>query len=194
MGDAGAFSFYPTKVLGAFGDGGAVITSRLDLALRLKRLRMYGMDSVYYAEEEGYNSRLDEVQAAILNIRLPGLDASIERRRRIARIYDEGLAGVGGIGLPALREGRSHQYYLYTIRTERRDELTTFLAELGIESKINYPWPVHLMRGYHFLGYTPGSLPVTERLAGTILSLPMYPELPEDHATEVVAAIRRYFD
>lgn len=193
MGDAGAFSFYPTKVLGAFGDGGAVTTSRPDLAVRLKRLRMYGMDSVYYSEEEGFNSRLDEVQAAILNIRLPGLEASIERRRHIAQIYDEGLAGVDGIGLPATREGRGHQYYLYSIRTKHRDELMNYLSEQGIESKINYPWPIHLMRGYHFLGYSYGSLPVTERLAGTILSLPIYPELPEEHAVEVVAAIRRYF-
>jgi dTDP-4-amino-4,6-dideoxygalactose transaminase len=193
LGDAGAFSFYPTKVLGTFGDGGAVTTSRPDLAHRLKRLRMYGMDGVYYAEEEGYNSRLDEVQAAILNLRLPGLEAAIERRRSIARIYDDGLAGVAGVCLPAVREGRSHQYYLYTIRTERRDGLIEYLAGLGIETKVNYPDPIHLMRGYHFLGYRTGSLPVTERLAGTILSLPMYPELPEEHAAAVVAAIRRYF-
>lgn len=193
LGDAGAFSFYPTKVLGTFGDGGAVAVSRPDLAVRLKRLRMYGMDSAYYAEEEGYNSRLDEVQAAILNLRLPGMDAAVERRRRIARIYDDGLAGVAGIGLPAVREGRTHQYYLYTIRSERRDELMNYLAEQGIESKINYPWPIHLMRGYAFLGCGEGDLPVTERLARTILSLPMYPELPEDHARRVVDAIRLFF-
>ena len=193
LGDAGAYSFYPTKVLGAFGDGGAVTTSRPDLALRLKRLRMYGMDSGYHSEEEGYNSRLDEVQAAILNFRLPGLDHSIERRRRIARIYDEGLAGVSGMCLPTVREGRRHSYYLYTIRTERRDGLMEYLAGQGIETKVNYPDPIHQMRGYRFLGYRTGALPVTERLAGTILSLPMYPELPEEHAAAVVAAIRRYF-
>lgn len=192
LGDAGAFSFYPTKVLGAFGDGGAVTTSRPDLAVRLKRLRMYGMDGTYYAEEEGFNSRLDEVQAAILNLRLPALDASIERRRNIARIYDEGLAGVDGIGLPAPRKERGHQYYLYTIRTERRDELMSFLGEQGIESKINYPWPIHLMRGYAFLGCREGDLPVTERLARTILSLPIYPELPEEDALRVVDAVRRF--
>lgn len=193
LGDAGAYSFYPTKVLGAFGDGGAVTMSRPDLALCLKRLRMYGMDGGYYSEEEGYNSRLDEVQAAILNLRMPGLESAIERRRRIARIYDDGLAGVSGIGLPTVREGRGHSYYLYTIRTERRDRLMEYLAGQGIETKINYPDPIHLMRGYHFLGYRTGTLPVTERLAGTILSLPMYPELPEEHAAAVVAAIRRYF-
>jgi dTDP-4-amino-4,6-dideoxygalactose transaminase len=193
LGDAGAFSFYPTKVLGACGDGGAITTSNPDLALRLKRLRMYGMDDSYYAEEEGYNSRLDEVQAAILNLRLPGLDAAIERRRRIARLYDEGLAGIDGVGLPAVREGRMHQFYLYTIRTARRDELMNHLAEQGIESKINYPWPIHLMRGYAFLGGQEGDLPVTERLASTILSLPIYPELPEDDVAKVVDAVRRFF-
>lgn len=192
LGDAGAFSFYPTKVLGAFGDGGAVTTSSSDLALRLKRLRMYGMAGTYYAEEEGYNSRLDEVQAAILNIRLPRLNASIEKRGRIARIYDEGLAGLDGISLPVLRKGRTHQYYLYTIRTERRDELMNFLAAQGIESKINYPWPIHLMRGYAFLGGSEGDLPVTEKLARTIVSLPIYAELPEEHAMKVVDAVKRF--
>lgn len=193
LGDAGAFSFYPTKVLGAFGDGGAVTTSNSELAARLKRLRMYGMDTTYYSEAEGYNSRLDEVQAAILNYRLPGLNAAIEKRRHIAKIYDSGLCGTGDIALPAVREGCGHQYYLYTIRTERRDELMNYLSATGIESKINYPWPIHLMRGYAFLGYTEGDLPVTEHLARTILSLPIYPEMPEEHAVEVVAAIRSFF-
>lgn len=193
LGDAAAFSFYPTKVLGAFGDGGAVTTSNPELAARLKRLRMYGMASTYYSEEEGYNSRLDEVQAAILNHRLPGLDAAIVKRRRIAQIYDDGLCGMCDIGLPLVREGCGHQYYLYTIRTERRDELMNYLAGEGIESKINYPWPVHLMSGYAFLGYGRGDLQVTERLARTILSLPIYPELPEEQAAEVVAAIKRFF-
>lgn len=193
LGDIGAFSFYPTKVLGTFGDGGAVTTSRPELARRLKRLRMYGMESVYYAEEEGYNSRLDEVQAAILNVKLPGLDAAIARRQRIADIYNDGLAGIDGLHLPAVREGRGHQQYLYTVRTDRRDELMSYLAAQGIESKINYPDPIHLMRGYRFLGYAPGTLPVTERLAETIVSLPLYPELPEEQAAEVVAAIRRFY-
>lgn len=193
LGDIGAFSFYPTKVLGAFGDGGAMTTSQPELARRLKRLRMYGMEGAYYAEEEGFNSRLDEVQAAILNHKLPGLDGSIEQRRRIARIYDEGLRGVAGLFLPAVRRGRSHQYYLYTTRTDRRDQLMGWLAAQGIETKINYPNPIHLMRGYAFLGYKPGSLPVTESLAETILSLPMYPELPEGQAARVVAAIREFF-
>lgn len=193
LGDAGAFSFYPTKILGAFGDGGAVTASVPELAARLKRLRMYGMETGYYSEEEGYNSRLDEVQAAILNFRLPLVEAAVELRRRIAGIYYEGLAGVDGIALPAVREGNTHQYYLYTIRTEHRDDLMAFLAEQGVESRINYPWPVHLMRGYNFLGGREGDLPVTERLAKTILSLPIYPEMPPEDALRVVELVRRFF-
>lgn len=194
LGDAAAFSFYPTKILGAFGDGGVITTSCQDLGDRLKRLRFYGMEADYYAEEEGYNSRLDEVQAALLNHRLPGVDAAVERRRQRAGIYDEGLAAVGDVGLPVERAGRRHQYYLYTIRTARRDELMQYLRTRGIETKINYVTPVHLMRGYSFLGYKENDLPVTERLAAEILSLPMYPELPEENALQVVKEIRRFFE
>jgi aminotransferase EvaB len=193
LGNAGAFSFYPTKVLGAFGDGGMVTTCRPALHERLRKLRFYGMQAGYYAEEEGYNSRMDEVQAALLDRKLGRLDEAVALRRRIADVYDKGLDGIGDIGLPAVRPHCGHPYYLYTIRTERRDELMCCLAEQGIDSKINYPDPIHLMRGYRFLGYSPGSLPVTERLSGTILSLPMYPELPEEHAAAVVSAIRRFF-
>jgi dTDP-4-amino-4,6-dideoxygalactose transaminase len=151
------------------------------------------MHSGYYAEEEGYNSRLDELQAALLDCKLHRVNEAVALRQRIANIYDSGLAGVGDLRFPVVKAERTHQYYLYTIRTSRRDGLMEYLSEQGIETKINYPDPIHLMRGYRFLGYAPGSLPVTERLAGTILSLPMYPELPEEHAAEVVAAIRRFF-
>ena len=194
LGCAGAFSFYPTKILGAFGDGGLITTSRSDFGERLRRLRFYGMEADYYAEEEGYNSRLDEVQAALLNHKLPMVDAAVEKRRQLARIYDEGLAAVGDVGLPVEKDGRRHQYYLYTIRTAHRDALMQFLRTREIETKINYPTPVHLMRGYAFLGYKERDLPVTERLAAEILSLPMYPEMPEDNAQRVVAEIRRFFE
>jgi dTDP-4-amino-4,6-dideoxygalactose transaminase len=194
LGDAGAFSFYPTKILGAFGDGGLITTSCTELENRLRRLRFYGMEAGYYSEEEGYNYRLDEVQAALLNHRLPVVDAAVERRRRLAGIYDEGLNAVGDLLLPVEKEGRRHQYYLYTIRTAHRDALMQFLRERGIETKINYPTPVHLMRGYSFLGYRKGDLPVTERLAAEILSLPMYPGMPEENALVVIAAIQGYFE
>lgn len=193
LGDAGAFSFYPTKVLGAFGDAGAVTTSRADLLERLRALRCYGMRDGERAEVEGYNSRMDELQAAILDRKLERLDAAVAARRRIARIYDEGLAEVGDLRLPVVGPDRTHQRYVYTVRTSRRDALQRHLAGRGIETKINYPVPIHLMPAYRSLGYPPGSLPVTERLARTILSLPLYPELGEAAAAAVVAAVRESF-
>ncbi|ACH40303.1 aminotransferase, AHBA_syn family [Citrifermentans bemidjiense Bem] len=193
LGDIGAFSFYPTKVLGAFGDAGVMTTADPELAARLRRLRFYGMEGSYYAEEEGFNSRLDEVQAALLSLALPGVERAVEKRRELAELYDQGLAGVGDLALPAVREGCRHQFYLYTVRTGRRDELQEYLRGEGIETRINYPHPVHLMRGYAFLGYREGDLPVTERLARSILSLPMYPELPRRHAEKVVEAVRAFF-
>ncbi|GAB7025667.1 DegT/DnrJ/EryC1/StrS family aminotransferase [Geotalea toluenoxydans] len=193
FGDIGTFSFYPTKVLGAYGDAGMTVTNRPELKERLRRLRFYGMEGGYYSEEEGYNSRLDEVQAAILRLQLPELDEEVRGRAKLAAIYDEGLRGVGDVALPVVRDGRTHQWYLYTIRTGLRDALMEHLAAAGIETRINYPTPIHLMRGYRFLGYGEGSLPVTERLAGEILSLPMYPQLPESHGERVIEAIRGFF-
>lgn len=193
FGTAAAFSFYPTKILGAYGDGGMILTSDHELAEKLRRLRFYGMEGGYYALAEGYNSRLDEVQAALLNLRLAGLDAEVQERQHLAGRYDAALNGVGDLRLPIVPHGQSHAYYLYTVRTSRRDELMNFLATRGIESRINYPTPIHLMSGYAFLGYAPGSLPITEQLAGEILSLPLYPELPEGEQHEVIAAIQAFY-
>lgn len=193
FGAIGCFSFYPTKILGAFGDGGMALTSRDELLAKLRRLRFYGMEGGYYAEEEGYNSRLDELQAALLDLRLRTVDAEVAQRRILAACYDQELAGVGDLILPTTRPGRSHQFYLYTLRTRHRDRLQVWLAEQGIETRINYPTPIHLMRGYAFLGYQAGSLPVTEQLAGEILSLPMYPDLALTDVERVVTAIRAFF-
>ena len=193
FGDVGAFSFYPTKVLGGYGDGGMVITDKERLRAKLRRLRFYGMDEAYYSEEEGFNSRLDEVQAAILDFKLPKLDDDVRERQRIAEQYTDGLAGVGDITPPSVRPGRTHQFYAYTVRTKDRDGLRRHLLEHGIETKINYPAPIHLMRGYSFLAYSPGDLPVTERLAGQILSLPLYPGLPEEAVARIVVSVKNYF-
>lgn len=193
FGAIGAFSFYPTKVLGGFGDGGMAVTSDEVLHEKLRRLRFYGMQGGYYAEEEGYNSRLDEVQAALLDLQLDGFADDVERRRRLAALYDQGLAGIDELVTPSIGSDRDHLYYLYTIRTAQRDRLQAHLAELGIETRINYPTPVHLMRGYACLGYRRGDLPVTERLAGEILSLPIYPALSPHSVQRVIAAIRAFF-
>ena len=193
LGDIGAFSFYPTKVLGAFGDGGMALTGQEELRRKLLRLRFYGMDKDYYSEEEGFNSRLDEVQAALLDFKLGQLDGMARKRGELAARYAEGLAGIGDLVLPVVRPGRTHQFYAYTIRTNRRDDLQRKLLEQGIETKVNYPAPIHLMRGYAGLGCRAGGLPVTERLAGQILSLPMYPGLAGEDVDRIAAAIRDFF-
>ncbi|MEW2636373.1 DegT/DnrJ/EryC1/StrS family aminotransferase [Streptomyces sp. NPDC048389] len=194
MGDAAAFSFYPTKVLGAYGDGGAVLTGSADTDRALRRLRYYGMEEVYYVERTpGHNSRLDEVQAEILRRKLTRLDAYVAGRRRVARRYADGLSGLcgpDGLTLPATAAGNEHVYYVYVVRHPRRDEIILALKErYDISLNISYPWPVHTMRGFAHLGVEAGSLPVTERLAGEIFSLPMYPSLSEAVQDKVIDAI-----
>jgi len=193
IGKIGAFSFYPTKILGAFGDAGMLTTSSAPIAERLKRLRFYGMQGEYYAEEEGYNSRIDELQAALLEFMMTGLEEEVRQRVLIAEQYNKGLEGVGDIVIPATRLDRDHRFYLYTIKTGVRDELKSYLAECGIDTRINYPYPIHLMRGYAFLSYQAGDLPITEQLAGEILSLPMYGALPQHHVAKVIEAITSFF-
>lgn len=193
LGEIGAFSFYPTKVLGAYGDGGMAVTREKGLYEKLRRLRFYGMEKEYYSEEEGYNSRLDEVQAAILSFKLKTLDESILKRRKVAETYSKELSSGGDIELPIVKQDRTHQFHLYTIRTSHRDGLMNYLKEHGIEARISYPTPIHLMNGYRFLGYKKGDLPVTESLAGRILSLPMYPGLSICDIEKVVLSIKRFF-
>ena len=188
MGDMGIFSFYPTKPLGGFGDGGFISTSSPELDERLRSLRFYGMKGAYYAEEPGYNSRLDEVQAEILRFKLSKLDGYIDRRRQLAARYDKILGGTS-LELPPIQEGNSHVYYVYVVRHPRRDEIIAELKKKDILLNISYPWPIHLMRGYAYLGGKDGDLPVTEALAKTNFSLPMYPTLTEDMQSEICLAI-----
>lgn len=192
MGDAAAFSFYPTKNLGAMGDGGAVATNRPDITDRLRLLRQYGWRERYISDVPGYNSRLDELQAAILTVRLRHLDEENEARRRLAAIYDAGLAGLS-FARPVTREEDRHVYHLYAIHTGERDELKAHLSARGIGTAIHYPVPVHLQPAYARLGYSAGSLPVTERAARTTLSLPMYPDLKPDAVEAVTEAVAEYF-
>ena len=193
FGDIGAFSFYPTKVLGGYGDGGMAITNQDAYWEELRKLRFYGMKEAYYAESEGYNSRLDEVQAALLLHKLKILDESVRKRQDIAQLYTRELSGVGDIAVPVVRSGRSHQFYTYTIRTKQRDELLRYLREHDIEGRVNYPTPIHLMRGYGFLDCAAGSLPKTERLAGEIISLPLYPGLVLQNAEQVIQRVKSFF-
>jgi dTDP-3-amino-2,3,6-trideoxy-4-keto-D-glucose/dTDP-3-amino-3,4,6-trideoxy-alpha-D-glucose/dTDP-2,6-dideoxy-D-kanosamine transaminase len=189
MGDAGAFSFYPTKVLGAYGDGGAVITANEEIEQRLRRLRYYGMAERYYVvETPGHNSRLDEVHAEILRRKLGRLDEYIAGRRAVAARYAEGLADTD-LALPALAAGNDHVYYLYVVRHPRRDQILEALLDYDIQLNVSYRWPVHTMSGFAKLGYAKGALPVTEALADEIFSLPMYPSLPLDVQDKVIDAL-----
>ena len=192
MGDAAAFSFYPTKNLGAMGDGGAVATNRPEIADRLRLLRQYGWRERYISDIPGYNSRLDELQAAILAVRLRHLDEENEARRRLAAIYDAGLAGLPLVR-PVVGEENRHVYHLYAIQLEDRDKLKSYLHARGISTAIHYPVPVHLQPAYIRLGYGEKSLPITEHAARTTLSLPMYPDLDAGMVEAVVEAIAEFF-
>jgi dTDP-4-amino-4,6-dideoxygalactose transaminase len=188
LGDAAAFSFYPTKNLGAYGDGGFVATNDPDVADRARLLRGYGWRKRYLSESHGFNSRLDELQAAILRVKLRHLDAANEERRRRATLYDEALRGVAR---PVAQAWADPVYHLYAIEADERDALRQALAEAGIGTDVHYPLPSHLQPACADLGLGPGSLPVTEALAERVLSLPMYPELPIEQVERVAATVSR---
>lgn len=193
MSDLSAFSFYPTKILGGYGDGGMVLTDDDQLAARLRRLRMYGMEQTYYSEEHGYNSRLDELHAAILLTKLDHLGSYLERRQTIASRYEEDLADTP-LTLPATDEGNVHAYYLYVARHPERDRIIDELATRDIVVNVSYPWPIHTMRAYERLGYHEGDLPATEAAAKEIFSLPMYPSLSEDAQATVCEALHEILE
>jgi dTDP-4-amino-4,6-dideoxygalactose transaminase len=183
-----AFSFYPTKNLGAFGDGGAVVTDDDALADRVLRLREYGWHERHLSAEGGINSRLDELQAAILRIKLQHLDAENAMRRDIAARYDAALAKTS-YELPSAPAGSRHVYHQYVIKTQRRDELQAFMAKDEIGTLIHYPAPVHMQPAYGKIAVAPGGLPMTERLRGLILSLPMQPYLTEEDVEAVCSRL-----
>lgn len=188
IGHIGCFSSYPGKNLGAYGDAGVIATNDDDLAARLRMLANHGSQQKYHHEIEGWNSRLDTIQAVVLSVKLPHLDAWNERRRQHAERYSELLAG-SGVKTPTIRHG-DHVWHLYVIETEDRDELGRRLAEQGIATGVHYPIPLHLQPAYEHLGYGPGAFPVTERVAARILSLPMFPELTEEQITLVADAVQ----
>ncbi len=190
LGDFGCFSFYPSKNLGAFGDGGAVSTKTKENLDKLLKLRNYGQSKRYHHEIVGINSRLDEIQAAILSAQLPYVDGWNSRRQELAERYTKGLQDV--VQTPVSSEGYAHVYHLYVIQTEHRDELQTYLADRGIGTLIHYPIPAHLQNAYKYLGYSPGSLPITERIVTRILSLPMHPELENEQVDAVIEAIKDF--
>ena len=190
IGDIACFSFYPTKNLGAVGDGGAVLTNEDDRATRLRELREYGWRERYVSATPGMNTRLDPIQAAVLRVKLPGLDRANARRAAIAARYDRGLAK-SGLSLPARRPGATHVFHQYVVRTSRRDELRAALGRAGIGTAVHYPVPVHLQPAYRGrVALDPGGLGESERAAREVLSLPMFPELAAVDVARVIATIK----
>ncbi len=190
LGDLGCFSFYPSKNLGAYGDGGMVVTDDPELAHQVWMLRNYGQRKRYYHDIKGFNSRLDELQAAFLRKKLAHLDQWNERRRKLAQIYFENLGD--SVIKPTEQEYAYHIYHLFVIRCQRRDELQQYLLNNGIQTLIHYPVPVHLQPAYKDLNIKSGTLPITEKYAAEILSLPMYPELTDDDIFYVADKINEF--
>jgi dTDP-4-amino-4,6-dideoxygalactose transaminase len=193
IGRLAAFSFYPTKNLGAIGDGGMVVTSDDGLAERLRALRQYGWRSRYVSDITGMNSRLDEIQAAVLRVRLTMLEAENQRRREIAAAYDSGLSGLP-LALPGRQADATHVFHQYVIRTPQRDAMQRALRERGIGTNIHYPVPVHLQPAYRgHMAIGPTGLAETERAAREVLSLPMFPQLTEEQVGRVIAGVHGAF-
>jgi dTDP-4-amino-4,6-dideoxygalactose transaminase len=193
FGDIACFSFYPTKNLGALGDGGMVVTNDPELATALREIREYGWRERHVSARGGINSRLDPIQAAILGVKLGSLAADNARRQEVAERYDTGLAGLPP-ALPVRRPQTTHVFHQYVIRLAERDALREALQAVGIGSGIHYPVPVHQQPGYSGrLACGPSGLGITERAAAQILSLPIYPQIPDEAVDRVIAEIRGFF-
>jgi dTDP-4-amino-4,6-dideoxygalactose transaminase len=192
LGDAACISFYPTKNLGAYGDAGMVVTNSPELAERIRMLRNHGQAAKYLSSEPGWNSRLDEIQAAILRVKLRHLSNWQRARQSHAAEYSRLLSQIPGVMPPIAPEGYEHVYHQFTIRIEQRDALQKFLNERKIGSTIYYPYPLHLQPLYASLGHKPGDFPHSERAAREVLSLPMYPELRKEQIARVVEAVAEF--
>jgi dTDP-4-amino-4,6-dideoxygalactose transaminase len=192
LGDAAGFSFYPGKNLGAYGDGGAVVTNDAQLADHVRLLRNYGSRKKYENEAKGFNSRLDPLQAAFLRVKLRHLDSWNDRRRAIAGHYIEGLAGVPGLDLPTVAPKADPVWHLFVIRHASRDNLQRYLDGAGIGTLSHYPIPPHLSGAYADHRFKQGDFPITEALAGSVLSLPMGPHLSTGRAAEVIGKLREF--
>ena len=192
LGDAGAFSFHPSKNLGAFGDGGMVTTDDDEVARRVRELRHLGKRDDFVAVHVAPNTKLDTLQAALLRVKLPRLDGWNERRRALAAIYFRELEGIEGLRLPAAPVASAHVFHLFVVRSGRRDELRAFLAARSIRASIHYPVPVNAMPAFADLGHAAGAFPVAEAAARTVLSLPIAPESQDAQVRAVRAALREF--
>jgi dTDP-4-amino-4,6-dideoxygalactose transaminase len=192
VGKAAAFSFYPGKNLGACGEAGAVTTNDAELAQRMRMIRDHGQNKKYYHLVEGYNGRLDAMQAALLRVKLRHLSDWTQKRRQAAALYDRLFGGVNGVRAPFEPSWSHAVYHLYVICTERRDELQQYLTSRKIGTGLHYPIPCHLQKGYANLGYSAGDFPVTEKLSTQILSIPMFPQMSSEMQRQVVEAILHF--
>jgi UDP-2-acetamido-2-deoxy-ribo-hexuluronate aminotransferase len=187
-------SFFPSKVLGCFGDGGALFTSDEKLAKKIKMIANHGQEQKYQHEIIGINSRLDTLQAAILSVKLKYLEKDIEKRQKVAEFYNEKFAGLEEVITPAVLPGNTHVFHQYTLRIkEKRNELRQFLDENGIPSMIYYPKPLHLQKAYAYLGYQKGDFPVAEQLAEEVLSLPMHPDLNPEELSYIAKKLKAFY-
>ena len=193
FGQINATSFYPGKNLGALGDAGAVTTNDAGLADKVKILRNYGSQKKYYNEVIGHNMRLDELQAALLSVKLPHLNTWIQERRLIAGWYKKALEGMTDIILPYTISSDAHVYHLYVIRSQKRDELQAWLTQQGIGTLIHYPVPPHLQQAYKHLGFGKGAFPIAEEIAATCLSLPLWPGMKEQDVAYVAEKIKAFY-
>lgn len=193
IGDIGCNSFFPSKNLGAFGDGGAIFTKDENIAGIIRSIANHGMKAKYEYERIGVNSRLDSIQAAILEVKLKYLDKHIEARQNAARFYDEHLQNLSGIKTPAKCEYSTHTFHQYTIQVDERDALKKYLESKGIPSMVYYPKPLHVQEAYKRLGYAKGDFPVSEKLANYVLSLPMHTELDEEQLEYIVKSIKDFY-
>jgi dTDP-4-amino-4,6-dideoxygalactose transaminase len=190
IGDAGCFSFYPGKNLGAFGEAGAIVTNNPALAKAACVLRDHGQDRKYHHSRIGWNARMDGIQAAVLRLKLPSLAADNARRRQLAAAYDSALSGCAGVTIPRVGPGQQPVFHLYVVRVSQRERIIAALAERGIATGIHYPCPVHLQEAYRSLGCPAGSYPLAEQAADEVLSLPMFPQLTFDQVATVAGALR----
>jgi dTDP-4-amino-4,6-dideoxygalactose transaminase len=192
FGECAAFSFYPSKNLGCFGDGGIVVTNNESIYNKICMLRNYGQKEKYVHLELGYNSRLDNLQAGILRVKLKYLEQWNQQRIELANYYIEKLSSNKNIILPKVKSERKHIWHLFVIRTKQRDELRKYLAENGVETGIHYPVPLHLTPSFKWLGYKPGDFPIAEKLSNEILSLPIFPGMTKDEIGYVIEVIQKF--
>jgi dTDP-4-amino-4,6-dideoxygalactose transaminase/predicted dehydrogenase len=193
FGVIGCFSFYPGKNLGAYGDGGAIVTSDETIYEKLKMLRNYGSPKKYYHEIVGYNSRLDTIQAAVLNVKLKYLKEWNNKRRQSAALYNKKLADIKEVIVPQIPSGQNHVFHLYVVRAKKRDELLKYLNDNGVQAGIHYPVPIYSLGAYAHFGWNRDDFPITEKLAREIISLPLYPELTEDKIDQITALIKNFY-